>query len=45
VAAEFRNADDKKKAEALYSEIKANYADAIDHDGKLLVDGINSGAK
>jgi hypothetical protein len=33
---------DNKKAAALYGEIKANYADAIDHSGKLLVDSIKT---
>jgi hypothetical protein len=45
LVADYRNAGDEKKADALYSEIKANYADAVDHGGRLLVDSISSGTK
>jgi hypothetical protein len=45
LAADYRNAGDDKKAATLYSKIKANYAEAIDHGGSLLVDNISSRAK
>jgi len=34
----YRNAGQKDKAEALYTEIRDNYPDAIDHGGQLLAD-------
>jgi hypothetical protein len=45
LAEDYQNAGDPKKAEALYSELKANYADAVDHGGRLLVDAIKAEAK
>lgn len=35
----------QKKAAALYKEIRTNYADAVDHRGKLLVDSIKTEAR
>jgi len=37
----YKNAGQGDKAEALYKELKDNYADALDHNGQLLVDCIN----
>jgi type VI protein secretion system component VasK len=37
----YKNTEQNNKAEALYTEIKDNYPDSIDHSGQLLVDGIN----
>jgi DNA repair exonuclease SbcCD ATPase subunit len=40
LAEDYRSQGEEKKAGALYDEIKAKYADAVDHGGKLLVDNI-----
>lgn len=45
LAADYRNAGDKTKAESLYSEIRASYADAVDHRGRLLVEIIDASPK
>jgi beta-lactamase regulating signal transducer with metallopeptidase domain len=37
----YKNTEQNDKAEALYTEIKDNYPDSIDHSGQLLVDCIN----
>ncbi len=42
LAEDYRSAGEKEKAAALFNEIKANYAEAIDHGGKLLVDRIKA---
>jgi hypothetical protein len=42
LAEDYRSKGEEKKAAALYKEIKAKYADAIDHGGKLLVDSIKA---
>ena len=36
----YKNSGQNDKAEALYTEIKDNYPDSIDHEGQLLVDVI-----
>jgi len=45
LAEDCRSKGEEKKAVALYSEIKAKYADAIDHRGELLVDSIKAGSR
>jgi hypothetical protein len=45
LAEDYRSKGEEKKAAALYSEIKARYADAVDHAGNLLVDGIKADTK
>jgi len=44
-AADFQSRGDEPKAAALYAELKANFADAIDHSGNLLADSIKAEAK
>jgi len=41
LAGDYKGSGDTDKAKALFSEIKTQYPDAIDHRGKLLVDLIN----
>jgi len=45
LAEDYKSNGEKQKADALFSEIKAKYPDAIDHSGKLLLDSINAGSK
>jgi hypothetical protein len=45
LAEHYRNAGDKAKADTLTGEIRTNYADSVDHRGRLLVNIIDSGAK
>lgn len=45
LAEDYRSKGEDKKAEALFSEIKASYSDAVDHSGKLLIDSIKAEAK
>jgi len=45
LAHDYRRQGEDKKAEALFIEIKTNYADAVDHSGNLLVDGIEKVSK
>jgi hypothetical protein len=45
LAEDYRSRGEGKKAEALFDEIKAKYSDAVDHDGKLLVDDIKLDSK
>lgn|ERR1019366_5327850 len=45
LAQDYRSKGEKKKAEALDSEIKAEYSGAIDHSGNLLVDSLKTGSK
>jgi hypothetical protein len=45
LAQEYRSKGEDKKAAALYNEIKAQYADAIDHGGKRLVDSVDTSSK
>jgi serine/threonine protein kinase len=40
-----RSMGEVKKAEALSTEIRSKYADAIDHPGNLLVDSLKAGSK
>ncbi len=42
LAEDYRGNGQAEKAKALFDEIKANYADAIDHSGNLLVDSIKA---
>jgi hypothetical protein len=42
LAEDYRSNGQSDKAKALFSEIKARYADAIDHGGKLLVDSLKA---
>jgi serine/threonine protein kinase len=42
LAGDYRSKGEEKKAAALCSEIKAKYADAVDHRGNLLVDSIQA---
>ena len=42
LAGDFKAKGEESKAKALYDELKANYADAVDHGGKLLVDSIKA---
>ena len=45
LAEDYQSNGETEKAKALYDEIKANYADAIDHSGKLLVESIEAEEK
>jgi hypothetical protein len=45
LAQDYHTNGDEKKAEALFNEIKANYSDAVDHGGRLLVDTIKAESK
>lgn len=45
LAQDYKNSGDTDKAAALSREIKANYPDAIDHRGNLLVDDLKSSVK
>jgi len=45
LAQDYRSKGEAEKAAALYDEIKAKYADAIDHAGNLLVDSIKADSK
>lgn len=45
LAGDYQSNGETEKAKALYDEIKAKYADAIDHSGKLLVESIEAGKK
>ncbi len=40
LAQDYRARGEDQKAQALFTELKASYPDAIDHGGKLLVDAI-----
>jgi hypothetical protein len=42
LAEDYKEAGETEKAKALYAEIKGNYADAVDHGGRLLVDSIKA---
>ena len=42
LAEDYRSKGEQQKATALYGEIRAQYADAIDHSGNLLVDSIKA---
>jgi hypothetical protein len=42
LAEDYINKGEEKKAAALYGEISTKYADAVDHRGHLLVDGIKA---
>jgi hypothetical protein len=42
LAGDLKAKGEESKAKALYDELKANYADAVDHGGKLLVDCIKA---
>lgn len=45
LANDYRGKGEQEKAEALYTEIKTRYADAIDHGGNLLVDELAADSK
>jgi hypothetical protein len=45
LAEDYQGKGEENKAEALYNEIKAKYADAVDHGGRLLVDSIKPASK
>jgi hypothetical protein len=45
LAEDYRRNGEETKAAALYDELKTKYPDAVDHSGRLLVDGIKSLAK
>ena len=45
LAQDYQSNGDTEKAKALFNEIKANYPNAIDHNGNLLVDLIKAGSK
>jgi hypothetical protein len=45
LAQDYRSKGEEKKAAALYSEIKVKYADAVGHNGSLLVDSIDADSK
>ena len=45
LAEDYKSQGEKEKAEALFNEIKAQYADAIDHRGNLLVDSLKADSK
>jgi len=45
LADDYQSNGEAEKAKALFSEIKTQDADAIDHSGKLLVDSIKAGSK
>jgi outer membrane murein-binding lipoprotein Lpp len=42
---DYKSKGDEKNARQLSDEIKARYADAIDHSGNLLVDGLKTDSK
>ena len=42
LAEDYRSQGEKEKAAALRDEIKAQYADAVDHSGKLLVNSLKA---
>ncbi len=42
---DYRSKGEEQKATALCEELKAKYADAVDHQGKLLVDSIKADSK
>jgi hypothetical protein len=42
---DYRSMGEEKKAEALSTEIRSEYADAIDHRGDLLVDSLKADSK
>ncbi len=42
---DYRSKGEDKKAEALSTEIKTKYADAVDHNGNLLVDSLKADSK
>jgi hypothetical protein len=42
LAGDYLGKGEQEKAAARYSEIKANYPDAVDHNGNLLVDSIKA---
>jgi hypothetical protein len=45
LAGDYLSKGEPEKAAALYGEIKANYPDAVDHRGNLLVDSIKAESK
>lgn len=45
LAHDYRSQGEEKKAEALDNEIKAKYAEAIDHSGNLLVNKLDANSK
>jgi hypothetical protein len=45
LAEDYRSAGEGEKAAALVNEIKANYADAIDHGGNLLVEDLKANSR
>jgi hypothetical protein len=45
LAQDLRAKGDAKKADALTDEIKTQYADAVDHSGNLLIDGLKANPK
>jgi hypothetical protein len=45
LAEDCRSKGEEEKAAAFYSEIRARFAEAIDHSGKLLVGGIKAEPK
>ena len=45
LAGDYMSRGEQEKAAALYSELKARCSDAIDHNGKVLVDSIKAEAK
>jgi hypothetical protein len=45
LANDYRTQGDQKRAEALESEIKTQFAGAVDHGGNLLVDDLKAGSK
>jgi hypothetical protein len=45
LAEDYNTKGEQEKAAALYKEIRTDYADAIDHGGKLLVDSIKAESK
>jgi DNA repair exonuclease SbcCD ATPase subunit len=45
LAGDYRGKGELAKADALENEIKAQFADAVDHGGRLLVDGLTAAAK
>lgn len=45
LAQDYRSKGEAAKAEALITEIKTNYAEAIDHGGNLLIDRLKASSK
>ncbi len=45
LAQDYKSKGEDKKVEALSTEIKTKYADAIDHNGNLLVDSLKANSK